>query len=664
MSHVSGVELACILNLPSEGGRAMIENLARKATFPTWKARRPALLPTGNRRMTLRRPQDSLRLTCPSCEQKLDASGVPAFEEIECPNCSCNFAVPYRFGQYLLEEAISETRFAGVYRARDLKLKREVAVKILFEELAGNIDIIELFLGAARRTAILNDVYIVPIFSCDCHQGLPYIVMEYMHGRCLYHRLSNLDEVLPVGDCVSYCEQAARGLDAAHREGVCHDGLRPTNLLWDGSSKVKITDFGMHEFKRACAQELDLDWRSFLPTGYASPEILLGESDGGLACDVFGLGTTLYHLLTGRRPFSNTVESRMAHLDIAPPRPRELRPDVPEELDAYVMRMIAYEPAARPHGYRELISALFNIREGLLHPSAASSGPAAGAKPRHRLTGGAAAARLVSRSRPSRQRRPRAGILNILLFAAIIAILVLAGYALFRRNGAVFGAFTGRGGGTEVNEGPGNPDHVGSHEELTFNVPLPYRARPLPPDFDFSPSNEQIRSYLAGLPRRLRSRELARVKMLNQARPHLLQLMRYLPYDGGSGIRLRGGRVINGTIAYCDAEGVSIKAPAGEITHVGWADLSPRQYQAFFEFYIQRREARGSLKSDELVALARDYLMLALICDWLGQNERALPYARKAAKTDEETGKLARELLPYLPIQANVDQPPVSSGER
>ena len=230
--------------------------------------------------MSLRRAQENLKISCPGCEQKLDASGIPAFTVISCPNCSTEFTVPFRFGQYLLEDAISEGRFAGIYRASDLRLKREVAIKVLFEELAGNAEIVELFLGAARRTAILNHINVLPIYSCDSFDGLPYIVMEHMEGHCLYSVMQSKREI-PLADCVNYCILAAKGLDAAHLEGFDHNGLRPSNLLWDGNENIKISDFGMAEFKRKCGEALDLDWRTFFHTGYTAPEVLTGNTRGG-----------------------------------------------------------------------------------------------------------------------------------------------------------------------------------------------------------------------------------------------------------------------------------------------------------------------------------------------------------------------------------------------
>lgn len=596
--------------------------------------------------MNLRRPQENLRLTCPSCEQKLDASGIPAFEQISCPSCSSDFTVPFRFGQYLLEEAIEEGEFSGVYRALDLKLRREVAVKILFEEMAGDSHIIDLFLGAARRTAILNHINILPIYSCDCYEGLPYIVMEYMAGTCMYRGLYDLDHMLPVEDCVHYCDMAARGLDAAHREDVDHDGLRPTNLLWDGSGNIKICDFGMYEFKRACAEKMGLDWRAFFHCGYTSPEVLTGESQGGLAADIFGLGTTLYHLLTGQRPFSNNVELRMENLETVPPSPCQLRPDVTTDLSDYVMRMIAYAPDDRPHTYREIISTFFKLREGLAQAPSPKTPVAVKRKMMYGRPPRPTAARARRRLNVAATRKVR-GKKKVLPVLAVLVLVILAlGAATL-----IFLVSNGWFGDKKIRESKAGATHEGTEEQAVIKVRRPpaFLNRPVPPGLDFSNSDNQLRRYLTGLPSRLSRQEVSRLLVLERVRPHLQQLMRSLPYQAEE-VQLSDGRMLKCAVSDCDNQGVMVRVASGAEKTVRWDQLSTHQYSVFLEYYIDKRLGRKTLAADERTALARDYLMLALVCDWLKEDSRAVKFAKEAIRTDSETGVKTRELLPYLPL--------------
>ncbi len=603
--------------------------------------------------MSLRLVQENLKISCPACEQKLDVSGLPAFSEIACPSCSFHLHVPYRFGQYLLEQAIAEGRFAGVYRARDLKLKRLVAVKILFRELAGNPQAVDLFLGAARRTANLNQANIVPIFLCDCHEGLPFVVMEYLPGGCLYQRIEQQNGPLAVDDCLLYCELAARGLDTAHREGIDHNGIRPTNLLWNGESNIKIADFGMAEFKRECAAILGLDWRAFFHVGYTSPEVLDGRQTGGLPSDVFGLGTTLYHLLTGRRPYSNSLDTRMGSLLSLPPAPQNLRPELPPELGNYVIKLLAIDPQERPHTYREIVSSLYAFRERL-QSVAPAAGPATGPAGRRKLVSRQTMARLNQASRP-RPRRPRrslglfsytlAGLL--LLGALVLAFGATTRPAWYTRNVQPrldrFKASLGIGH-PPARPTTGQPQPLSPHGQR----PAHFNARPVPADLDFSVRSAPLANYLRNLPEEVRRGEIERLKYLAEARRHLQILMRYLPYQGVAGVKLKSGRVLEGVVPFCNDHGISVRVRGGELAHVAWGDLAPRQLETFLEYYVDQRQGRGTLNREERTALARDHLMLALLSDWFGTPERAAEHARNAAASDHQTKARVAELLPYL----------------
>lgn len=592
--------------------------------------------------MSLRRPQDNLKISCPSCEQKLDASGIPAFERINCPNCSFNFAVPYRFGQYLLEGAVSETPFAGVYRGKDIKLKRLVAVKILVEDLASDIDAIQIFLDAARRTAILNHANILPIYSSDCHDGLPYIVMEYMAGHCLDQHLRSAPSGLPIADCITHCDLATRGLEIANRDGVAHGGICPSNLLWDGDGNIKISDFGMHHFKRKCAEMTGLDWRSYLHVGYCSPELLGGDGNAGAPSDIFGLGATLYHLLTGQRPFPGSLDTRLSSLGSPPPPPRQLRPEIPPALSDYTMRMIATEPSQRPRGYRDVISTLFSLKEAMNHPSLPAATSSVKRKGKLRI----AVAHTPRPGRIHRRKHPLwTSAINVLVLLVFVALVAFAAAAIFRSRGEISRLL-----GISASEPAKEISERGAQSIPTLNRPREFARRPIPFGLDFSAQNASIMGYVGKLPGGLVSDETARLRVLSQTRPHLRQLLSSLTYQGKEGIRLRSGETLSGSVAGCTDSGISVKTAGGQVIAVGWDDLSMRQFQVFFEFYIGQRQVQTTPTPGEKVALARDYLMLALLCDWLGETDRATVHARSAIQADLQSEKRVRQLLPYLAI--------------
>lgn len=158
-----------------------------------------------------------------------------------------------------------------------------------------------------------------------------------------------------------------------------------------------------------------------------------------------------------------------------------------------------------------------------------------------------------------------------------------------------------------------------------------------------------MQRYLDGLPSRLKRQELSRLSVLEGVRPHLLQMMGALPYKG-EGLQLRDGRVLACVVSACDSQGLTVQNISGETRQIGWEQVSVYQYMAFLKYYVDRRLERETLDAEEQTALARDYLMLALICDWLNDTSRAVKFATDAIKADPKTGVKTRELLPYLPL--------------
>ncbi|MCF7855691.1 MAG: protein kinase, partial [Candidatus Pacebacteria bacterium] len=227
--------------------------------------------------MIRRVPQANLKVACPACGQKLDASDVLAFQHVECPACKSELMIPYRFGQYLLEEPLSESHLAGVYRALDLKLDREVAIKVLDEDLAENEMLVEHFLKLGRRIALLNHSNIIPIYSSGTFKELPYLVMELMEDFSLRDMLHQTDAPPPCDQSLHIAEQVARGLEAANREGVHHHNLNPANILLGPGNVVKLTDFGMAAVWEAAMNEHTEQAGEYPDAGYMSPELLKGE---------------------------------------------------------------------------------------------------------------------------------------------------------------------------------------------------------------------------------------------------------------------------------------------------------------------------------------------------------------------------------------------------
>ena len=244
-----------------------------------------------------------------------------------------------------------------IYRATDTTLGRAVAIKLLAERYAQDDDIRGRFtreaLAAARLSGCPN---IVTIFDVGEWNGRPFIVMEYHSGGSLESRVRSTGAQHP-GQVLEWLEDAARALDAAHRQGVVHRDVKPANLLLDRNEGVHVADFGI-----ASAAGLDsmTSPGTVLGTaGYLSPEQARGER-ATPASDLYALGVVAFELLTGSRPFAGeslTAEAA-AHVHAEIPSASARNPALPRELDPVFRRALAKEPAQRYVTAADLVAAL------------------------------------------------------------------------------------------------------------------------------------------------------------------------------------------------------------------------------------------------------------------------------------------------------------------
>jgi eukaryotic-like serine/threonine-protein kinase len=246
-------------------------------------------------------------------------------------------------GRYQLEEPLGHGGMASVYRARDTALGREVALKVLAENLTGDEELLKRFLREARLAARLSHPNVVSVYDVgEEEDGRPYIVMELVEGETLAER----GRVSP-DEARDLALQAARGLAHAHEAGLVHRDVKPANLLLSGDGTLKIADFGI---SRAAETTRLTQVGTVLGTAaYLAPEQALGE-EVTAAADVYSLGVVLYELLTGRPPFefeslADLAEKQRA-MAIAPVR--ELAPEAPRALEDLVMRCLARNPSYRP----------------------------------------------------------------------------------------------------------------------------------------------------------------------------------------------------------------------------------------------------------------------------------------------------------------------------
>jgi eukaryotic-like serine/threonine-protein kinase len=258
--------------------------------------------------------------------------------------------------RYRGPQQIGRGGMGDIYRATDSLLGRAVAIKILVDRYAQDESVRRRFtreaLAAARLSGQPN---IVTIFDVGEHNERPYIVMEYLGGGSLDDVLRDRGPQSP-DQALTWLEQTARALDAAHAEGVVHRDIKPANLLLDREGNVHVADFGIAS--AAGMDSLTMTGTVLGTAGYFSPEQAQGER-ATPASDRYGLAVVAYELLTGSRPFeadSPTAEAA-AHVN-APIPPVSHGTWLPQELDAVFQRGLAKDPAQRHRSSTEFVAAL------------------------------------------------------------------------------------------------------------------------------------------------------------------------------------------------------------------------------------------------------------------------------------------------------------------
>jgi len=249
----------------------------------------------------------------------------------------------------------------AVYSGTDLSLDRPVAIKVLALDIAHDPEIVERFEREARAQARLRHPNIAQIFFIGEERGLHFFVMEYLEGPGLDAVLAK-GTPLPWTEAVDYTLAAARGLRAALAHGFVHRDVKPSNLMLDNEAGIKVLDFGLVKSMRGDAQ-LTRDGAIIGSPLYMSPEQGRGQVADHRS-DIYSLGCTLYHMLTGRPPFTgpSPVGIISMHVTDRATAVRELNPQVPQAVAKVVERMLAKDPADRQRDYDELITALENAR--------------------------------------------------------------------------------------------------------------------------------------------------------------------------------------------------------------------------------------------------------------------------------------------------------------
>ena len=283
-----------------------------------------------------------------------------------------------KLGPYEIQSALGAGGMGEVYRARDARLNRDVAVKILPAAFSVDPERLQRFAQESRAAAALNHPNILSIYDIGNDRGAPYVVSELLEGETLRDRLRN--GALSSRKAIEYAQQIVRGLAAAHEKGIVHRDLKPENLFLTNDGHAKILDFGLAKFTTSEADISDnaptiqvaTEAGTVLGTaGYMSPEQVRGKAADPRS-DIFAFGAILYEMLSGKRAFhgDSAADTMSAILKEDPPELAETNRNVSPALERIVRHCLEKNPAERFQSARDVA---FNL-EALTDISTSSRG--------------------------------------------------------------------------------------------------------------------------------------------------------------------------------------------------------------------------------------------------------------------------------------------------
>ena len=266
-------------------------------------------------------------------------------------------ALPEVPGHHVLR-LLGQGGMGSVYLAHEELLQRLVAVKLLSRRFSADDDARARFLREARAMASVEHPHVVRVYGFGEHQGVAYLVMEFIEGATLADRLSQSGR-LPVDQAVEIVRQVTQGLRAAWAKGIVHRDLKPSNMLVDALGQVHLADFGLAKPIEASGTDLTSTGVILGTPAYMSPEQARGEAVD-FRSDFYSLGIVLYEMLCGERPFAGgtAVEILSRHLNEELPSVSSKRADVLPPVARLVAQMVRKEPAARPASHESLLAAL------------------------------------------------------------------------------------------------------------------------------------------------------------------------------------------------------------------------------------------------------------------------------------------------------------------
>jgi hypothetical protein len=327
-----------------------------------------------------------------------DAADLPFLRAAEAPD------ELGRLNGFRILQVLGRGGMGLVLRAEDVRLRRQVALKVIKPERAADPSHRERFLREARAAAALHHDHVMPIHQVGEDNGVLFLAMPLLAGETLEDRLRR-DGRLPVAEVLRIGREAAEGLAAAHAAGVIHRDVKPSNIwVEQASGRVRLLDFGLARFAKG-DEGMTLSGVAIGTPAYMSPE----QADGlplDARSDLFSLGCVLYRMASGTQPFTrgSMTATLRAIADHQPAAPAALVPDIPHPLSDLILRLLAKKPEDRPASAAATAAALRAMQGGDV---------------------------TVAEPRPLPARRRRGCAITITVTVAVLAALVIGPFALF-----------------------------------------------------------------------------------------------------------------------------------------------------------------------------------------------------------------------------------------
>ena len=333
-----------------------------------------------------------IQVQCPNtqCGERLEFPDDRAGQAVRCSACGARFQVAHldeqqtqvrMLGGYQLVRELGEGGMGRVYEAIQVKLKRSVALKILPEKSTQDEAFLSRFYREAQAAAALNHPNIIQVYDIGEDHGSHFFAMELVDGESIRERLRRQGRI-PLADALEIVEQVARGLREAHKHGIVHRDIKPDNIMVDREGRVKLADLGLAKWAGGDISVTQTGAGMGTPY-YMAPEQALDARKVDHRADIYALGITLLHILTGKRPYDgdSAYSIVIQHRENQLPSAAELGTQIPESVEKLIRKMSAKDPAQRYQDYDSLLADNAEAREGPPPPALADGFPEAAPAP-------------------------------------------------------------------------------------------------------------------------------------------------------------------------------------------------------------------------------------------------------------------------------------------